>query len=57
MSAEEGKVDFVKWLMEHNCDTTIKNGAGKLAVELSKDKGNKEICQIIDPTGGSCVIC
>lgn len=54
MSAEKGKTDFVKWLMEKTFDTIIKNRDGKLAVKLVKDKENKEICQIID-SSESCI--
>lgn len=56
MAAEEGKIDFVKFLLEKKANTKIMNNANKAASDLAKEKGNKEIAQLIDPNGGSCQI-
>lgn len=58
LSAEKGKLEFVKMLIEWGADLTILNKEGKSAYDFAKEQNQKEVMVLLKPAsaGGCCIV-
>ena len=45
-AASEGKLDFVKWLIESGADVNMTMGSGWTALHAASMNGRKEVCMM-----------
>jgi hypothetical protein len=57
MAAENGRRPFVDWLLtKPGIPVEDKDNDGKTAADLAKDKGHKEIADVLSPPKGGCCV-
>jgi hypothetical protein len=60
MAAENGKLEFVQWLLEKDSVKLAshdKDSEGKSPADLARDKKHLDIAELLDPKAkGCCVI-